>query len=123
MQTEKVWFYAWLQVSTGVLVHACTSIYACWAVQAQVAVLLNDAVGTFAGGRYEDEDVMVGVILGTGTNACYLEKRANIQHTRLPQHPRSDSMLINTEWGSYYSDILPVCPAMRLRQLHVAQRP
>lgn len=84
-------------------------------LQAHVAVLLNDAVGTFAGGRYEDEDVMIGVILGTGTNACYLEKRANVQHAQLPAHARSDSMLINTEWGSYYSDLLPVCAQLLLR--------
>ena len=75
-----------------------------------MSVLLNDAVGTFAGGRYLDEDIMMGVIIGTGTNACYLEKRANIQHAALPEPARSDSMLINTEWGSYYSDCLPVCP-------------
>lgn len=29
-----------------------------------------------AGGRYEDSDVLVAVILGTGTNAAYVE-RAN----------------------------------------------
>ena len=34
---------------------------------------VNDAVGTLAGARYWDDDVMVAVILGTGTNACYIE--------------------------------------------------
>lgn len=35
---------------------------------------VNDAVGTLAGARYWDDDVMVAVILGTGTNACYVER-------------------------------------------------
>ena len=39
-----------------------------------VSALVNDTMGTLAGGRYWDEDVMVAVILGTGTNACYVER-------------------------------------------------
>lgn len=39
-----------------------------------VAMQVNDTVGTLAGGRYWNEDVMVAVILGTGTNACYVER-------------------------------------------------
>ncbi|VAH73470.1 unnamed protein product [Triticum turgidum subsp. durum] len=39
-----------------------------------VAALINDAVGTLAGARYYDEDVVAGVIFGTGTNAAYVEK-------------------------------------------------
>jgi len=31
-------------------------------------------VGTLAGARYWDDDAMVAVILGTGTNACYVER-------------------------------------------------
>lgn len=34
---------------------------------------VNDTVGTLAGGRYHDKDVAVAVILGTGTNAAYVE--------------------------------------------------
>lgn len=39
---------------------------------------MNDSVGTFAGAKYWDDDVMVGVILGTGTNACYVERMDSI---------------------------------------------
>ena len=31
-------------------------------------------MGTLAGARYWDDNVMVAVILGTGTNACYVER-------------------------------------------------
>lgn len=37
---------------------------------------VNDTVGTLAGGRYNNPDVIAAVILGTGTNAAYVE-RAN----------------------------------------------
>ena len=38
-----------------------------------VLVQVNDTVGTLAQCRYWHPDAMVGVILGTGTNACYVE--------------------------------------------------
>ncbi|CAI7790345.1 unnamed protein product, partial [Closterium sp. NIES-54] len=39
----------------------------------KVSALVNDAVGTLAGARFIESDVMLGVILGTGSNACYEE--------------------------------------------------
>lgn len=39
---------------------------------------MNDTVGTLAGGRYWNNDVMIAVILGTGTNACYVERAENV---------------------------------------------
>lgn len=43
-------------------------------------------MGTLAGARYWDDDVMVAVILGTGTNACYIQRTEAIpklQHLKL----------------------------------------
>lgn len=37
---------------------------------------MNDTIGTLARGRYSNKDVVAAVILGTGTNAAYVE-RAN----------------------------------------------
>lgn len=34
---------------------------------------INDTVGTVAKARFSNQDVIAGVILGTGTNAAYLE--------------------------------------------------
>merc|ERR1719198_753354 len=39
----------------------------------------------------------MGVILGTGTNAAYVEKTANVGKW---SGPPSDEMVINTEWGN-----------------------
>ena len=43
-------------------------------MQCNVTVLLNDSIGSFAGGCCADPDIMVGIILGTGTNMSYLER-------------------------------------------------
>ena len=41
---------------------------------------VNDTVGTLAGGRYNfEEETMVGCIIGTGTNACYVERADAVQ--------------------------------------------
>jgi hexokinase len=37
-------------------------------------VQINDTVGTLAAGIYNDEEIVIGVILGTGSNAAYVEK-------------------------------------------------
>ena len=48
-------------------------------------------MATFAGARYWDDDVMVAVILGTGTNACYLERTDSIG--KLEGHNSSRTMV------------------------------
>ncbi|BBN14847.1 hexokinase [Marchantia polymorpha subsp. ruderalis] len=75
-------------------------------LQMKVTALVNDTVGTLAGGRYWNEDVMVAIILGTGTNACYVE-RADAINKWNGLLPRSNSMVINTEWGNFWSSHLP----------------
>jgi hexokinase len=35
---------------------------------------VNDTVGALALGHYHDPDTVAAVIIGTGTNACYLER-------------------------------------------------
>ncbi|KAG6648485.1 hypothetical protein CIPAW_07G150700 [Carya illinoinensis] len=69
-------------------------------LEMQVSALVNDAVGTLAGARYWDDDVMVAVILGTGTNACYIERMDAIP--KLQSHVSSSGRtIINTEWGAF----------------------
>ena len=48
---------------------------------------VNDTIGTLAGGRYYDNDVTIAVILGTGTNAAYIERAHAIPkwHGLLPK--------------------------------------
>ncbi|KAJ9183898.1 hypothetical protein P3X46_007697 [Hevea brasiliensis] len=73
----------------------------------RVAALVNDTIGTLAGGRYYKQDVIAAVILGTGTNAAYVERAQAIPkwHGLLP---RSGEMVINMEWGNFRSSHLPL---------------
>ncbi|MED6158616.1 Hexokinase isoenzyme 2 [Stylosanthes scabra] len=73
----------------------------------RVTALVNDTVGTLAGGRYTDKDVIAAVILGTGTNAAYVERAQAIPkwHGVLP---KSGEMVINMEWGNFRSSHLPL---------------
>ncbi|KAF8388871.1 hypothetical protein HHK36_025552 [Tetracentron sinense] len=73
----------------------------------RVAALVNDTIGTLAGGRYFSNDVIAAVILGTGTNAAYVERAHAIPkwHGLLP---KSGEMVINMEWGNFRSSHLPV---------------
>ncbi|XP_048321569.2 hexokinase-1 [Ziziphus jujuba] len=73
----------------------------------RVAALVNDTIGTLAGGKYHNQDVIAAVILGTGTNAAYVERAHAIPkwHGLLP---KSGEMVINMEWGNFRSSHLPL---------------
>ncbi|KAJ0864805.1 putative hexokinase [Helianthus annuus] len=73
----------------------------------RVSALVNDTVGTLAGGRYGNSDVIAAVILGTGTNAAYVE-RANAIPKWQGLLPKSGEMVINMEWGNFRSSHLPL---------------
>lgn len=72
----------------------------------RIAALVNDTVGTLAGGRYWNNDVMIAVILGTGTNAAYVERAESISKWG-GELPKSSQMVINMEWGNFWSSHLP----------------
>ncbi|XP_074312495.1 hexokinase-1-like [Silene latifolia] len=76
-------------------------------VEMHVTALVNDTVGTLAGGRFSNKDVIAAVILGTGTNAAYVESAQAIPKWRGPS-PRSGEMVINMEWGNFQSTHLPL---------------
>ncbi|XP_047307786.1 hexokinase-1-like [Impatiens glandulifera] len=76
-------------------------------VDMRVAALVNDTIGTLAGGRYNNPDVIAAVILGTGTNAAYVE-RANAIPKWQGLLPKSGEMVINMEWGNFRSSHLPL---------------
>ncbi|MCF7790359.1 MAG: hypothetical protein K9M56_00030 [Victivallales bacterium] len=65
----------------------------------RVAALANDTVGTLVAKAYQDKNCDVGVILGTGSNACYPEKLTNISKWRGVR--KKGSMIINMEWGNF----------------------
>lgn len=66
----------------------------------EIAALTNDTVGTLAAGSYADPSCAIGVILGTGTNACYAERMARIGRLAQPASSAGE-MIINIEWGNF----------------------
>ncbi len=66
-------------------------------------VLMNDTVSTLLAGQAatagREFDTYLGFILGTGTNACYIEKNSNITKTQ-NLNPK-ESQIINIETGNF----------------------
>ncbi|XP_072447150.1 hexokinase-1-like [Chiloscyllium punctatum] len=62
-----------------------------------VAVIINDTVGTLMSCAYEDPKCEIGLIVGTGTNVCYMEQMRNIDKL----DGDDGFMCINAEWGAF----------------------
>ncbi|CAO2178443.1 unnamed protein product [Urochloa humidicola] len=73
----------------------------------KVTALINDTVGTLAAAKYVDNDAIAAVILGTGTNAAYIDHAHTIPKWYGPL-PKSGDMVINMEWGNFWSSHLPL---------------
>ncbi|KGL84564.1 Putative hexokinase HKDC1, partial [Tinamus guttatus] len=73
---------------------------ASFGIDVDVLALVNDTVGTMMTCGYEDERCEVGLIIGTGTNACYMEE---MRHIDLVEGDEG-RMCINTEWGAFGDD-------------------
>ncbi|NWT71685.1 HXK3 protein, partial [Prunella himalayana] len=63
----------------------------------QVVALVNDTVGTMMACGYDDPKCEIGLIVGTGTNACYMEEMKNVGTVEGEQ----GRMCINMEWGAF----------------------
>jgi hexokinase len=72
-------------------------------MQQKPVVLLNDTVATLLAGKSSSSgkkyDSFIGYILGTGTNACYIENNLNIRKN--PGLDRDKNQIINMESGNY----------------------
>jgi hexokinase len=65
-----------------------------------IGVMTNDTVGTLSRGRYSDANCSMGVIIGTGTNAAYVERVLSI--TKDPTlYTKTGEMIVNMEWGGF----------------------
>uniref|UniRef100_A0A669EXQ3 Hexokinase-2 n=1 Tax=Oreochromis niloticus TaxID=8128 RepID=A0A669EXQ3_ORENI len=77
-----------------------------------IVAVVNDTVGTMMSCAYEDPQCEVGLIAGTGSNACYMEELKNIEKIRQKKQktegdeetPETSRMCINTEWGGLGDD-------------------
>ncbi|KAM9408302.1 hexokinase HKDC1-like [Pholidichthys leucotaenia] len=66
----------------------------------EVLTLVNDTVATMMTCGFDDEFCEVGLIIGTGTNVCYMEE---MRHVDLVEGDEG-RMCVNTEWGGFGDD-------------------
>ncbi|XP_020289809.1 hexokinase type 2 isoform X5 [Pseudomyrmex gracilis] len=71
-------------------------------VKIDVCAILNDTTGTLMSCAWKNRNCRIGLIVGTGSNACYVEKTSNVR-TAIPGNydDKKPHMLINTEWGAF----------------------
>ncbi|XP_054262882.1 hexokinase-1-like [Macrosteles quadrilineatus] len=66
----------------------------------EVVAILNDTTGTLLQGALLDHRTTIGLIIGTGSNACYLERADRVQHWETERHGERE-IIIDTEWGAF----------------------
>lgn len=67
-------------------------------IDISVSAICNDTVGTLMSRSYGDPNTAVGIILGTGCNAAYIEDTSRI--TKCETNSRTGKMIINMECGA-----------------------
>jgi len=70
-------------------------------INCEIVAVVNDTVGTLMSCAFTDHSCQIGLIAGTGSNACYMEKQSNI--TKL-EDTADGKMIINMEWGAFGDD-------------------
>ncbi|XP_072288894.1 hexokinase-2 [Eucyclogobius newberryi] len=65
-----------------------------------IVAVINDTVGTMMTCGYDDQHCEIGLIVGTGTNACYMEQ---MRHLEVLDGDEG-RMCVNTEWGAFGDD-------------------
>uniref|UniRef100_A0A672ILV3 Hexokinase-2 n=1 Tax=Salarias fasciatus TaxID=181472 RepID=A0A672ILV3_SALFA len=65
-----------------------------------ILAVINDTVGTMMTCGFDDHHCEIGLIVGTGTNACYMEHMRNLELLDGDE----GRMCVNTEWGAFGDD-------------------
>lgn len=69
-------------------------------IDIDVMAVVNDTTGTLMSCAHRNRQCRMGVIVGTGTNACYMETMDNVQMYD-DETPGPNQVMINTEWGAF----------------------
>ncbi|GMT00540.1 hypothetical protein PENTCL1PPCAC_22714, partial [Pristionchus entomophagus] len=73
-------------------------------VSVEIVALINDTVGTMVAAAYENGgECDLGVIIGTGTNAAYMEdtKKLVFGLSNATEEYKHKYMIVDTEWGGF----------------------
>lgn len=66
----------------------------------EVLCILNDTTGTLVQGASMDKRAKIGIILGTGSNAAYLERADRVKHWEGGRHG-AKNVIVDMEWGAF----------------------
>ncbi|KAG8190789.1 hypothetical protein JTE90_005825 [Oedothorax gibbosus] len=69
-------------------------------IDIHVIAIINDTTGTLMSCAHRDRDCRIGLIVGTGCNACYIERLEEVETWTGDREP-PDQVIINTEWGAF----------------------
>ena len=70
------------------IVELMNNAFTRYTIPARIEAICNDTVGTLISCSYQHRNTKIGIIIGTGTNAAYVE-------------PEKDDEVINIEWGNF----------------------
>lgn len=70
-------------------------------LKVEVLAVLNDTTGTLIQGASHDPRVKIGVILGTGSNAAYMERVEYVKHWETRPIDNEKMVVIDIEWGAF----------------------
>lgn len=69
-------------------------------VHIDVVAVVNDTTGTLMSCAHKSPDCRAGIIVGTGANACYMERLENVKLWN-EEIDEPAQVIINTEWGAF----------------------
>ncbi|XP_064102422.1 hexokinase type 2-like isoform X6 [Macrobrachium nipponense] len=69
-------------------------------VKIKICAILNDTTGTLMSCAWKNHNCRIGLIVGTGTNACYMEKLEKVELWD-GDLDEPHQVIINTEWGAF----------------------
>ena len=67
-------------------------------INCEIVAVINDTVATLVSCAHLEPSCKIGLIVGNGCNACYMEKSSNVPGI---QDHDDGQMCINMEWGSF----------------------
>lgn len=70
-------------------------------IHIKVTALLNDTTGTLMACAYKNVNCRIGLIVGTGCNACYVEKLSCVETYEGTKPANKTHVIINTEFGAF----------------------
>lgn len=70
-------------------------------VKILICAILNDTTGTLMSCAWKHQNCKIGLIVGTGSNICYVENANKAELFEKSDKDENEKIVINTECGSF----------------------